>query len=340
VNRQTICRACRSRIAKLALSASSFACLLLVLDPASAQHAKPAIERQIVAGVSDLPEIPRNDANLRVNSDLVLVPATVVDRRDHLVAGLKREDFRLYEDKVEQEITHFVFEDVPVSVGFVFDASGSMAGKLPRSREAVAKFLNTANPDDEFFLVTFNDRVELLMGMTSETEELQNRLMWIQPKGATALLDAVYFSLQQMKKAHSPRKALIIISDGGDNRSRYTIGNLKSLLREAEVQIYAMGIFEPIVRPRAPEEVEGPNVLREITEQSGGRSFEITHLNELSDVASKIGETLRNQYVLGFAPVNPRHDGKYHRLEVKLTSTKGLPKLHAYWRRGYYAPPE
>jgi len=220
------------------------------------------------------------------------------------------------------------------------NASGSMEGKLPRSREAVTKFLKNANPDDEFFLVQFNDRVELVLGITKETEELQNRLMWVQPKGATALLDAVYFAIQQMKKAHNPRKALIIISDGGDNRSRYSIGDLKSLLREAEVQIYAIGIFEPIVRPRASEELEGPNMLREITEQSGGRSFEIAHLNQLTDVASKIGEALRNEYVLGYSPVNPRHDGKYHRLQVKLASAKGLSKLHAYWRRGYYTPLE
>lgn len=163
--------------------------------------------------------------HIRVSSDLVLIPVTVVDRRDGFVPGLQKEHFRLYEGNVEQVITHFSVEDVPISVGFIFDASTSMRDKLSKSREAVARFLNTANPEDEHFLVQFNDRPELVQDFTTNAEELQQSLMWIRLGGRTALLDAIHFSIQQMKRAHNSRKALIIISDGGDNCSRYSRGN-------------------------------------------------------------------------------------------------------------------
>lgn len=341
MKRRTICWTYRSRIAGLAFLASLLVCLLFVRDSASAQHPKPTIEHQLITNTSASPDIAPHAADIRVNSDLVLVPVTVFDGSDHLVSGLAKDHFRLYEDKVEQVITHFFFQDLPISVGFVFDASKSMAGKLTRSREAVTRFLNTANPEDEFFLVQFNDQVELALGMTKDTEALQNRLMLIKPKGGTALLDAIYLSMQQIKQAHNLSKALIVISDGGDNFSRYTVSDLKRLTREADVQIYAIGIFEPIkIRTRSPEELDGPNLLAEICEQNGGRLFEIANLNELPEVASRIGEALRNQYVLGYSPVNPRHDGKYHRLQVRLEPTKGSPKLHAYHRQAYYSPLE
>jgi len=177
------------------------------------------------------------------------------------------------------------------------------------------------------------------VAFTHESEEIQNRLAFTQSKGRTALLDAVYLALHEMKKARNPRKALLIISDGGDNSSRYTESEIKNLVREADVQIYAIGIFEPIAsRGRTAEELAGPSLLSEIAEQTGGRHFPVENVNELPDIAAKIGIELRNQYVLGYSPSNQQKDGKYRRVQVKLVQPKGLPPLRAFWRLGYYAP--
>jgi len=255
------------------------------------------------------------------------------------VTGLDKENFKLSEDKVDQEITQFSSEDAPLSVGIVFDTSGSMGAKLQKSRQAVAQFMKTANPQDEFFLVEFSDRPELVQTFTTETEEVQNRLTFTQAKGRTALLDGVYLAMNQMKKAHNPRKAILIISDGGDNSSRYTETEVKNAVREADVQIYAIGIFEPVMsRGRTVEEMGGPALLAEMAEQTGGRHFAVDNLAELPDVAAKIGIELRNQYLLGYSPKNAARDGKYRRVQVKLVKTTGLPQLRAMFRTGYYAP--
>jgi len=283
------------------------------------------------------PDNPRG--NIRVDSTLVLIPETVTDPLNRFVTGLERENFRLFEDKSEQKLTHFASEDAPLSVGLVFDTSGSMGSKLDKSRQAVAQFFKTANPEDEFFLIQFNDRPEMVVDFTTHVEEVQNRLTFTQSKGRTALLDAVYMALHKMKKAKNPRKALLIISDGGDNSSRYTESEIKKLVQEADVQIYAIGIFEPMAsRGRTPEEMSGPSLLSEIAEQTGGRHFPVDNLNELPDVAAKIGMELRNQYILGYTPTNPGRDGKYRRVQVKLVQPRGLPPLRATWRLGYYAP--
>jgi VWFA-related protein len=274
-----------------------------------------------------------------VDSTLVLIPVTVTDPLNRFVTGLERENFRIFEDKSEQKVTHFASEDAPLSVGVVFDTSGSMGSKLDKSRQAVAQFFKTANPEDEFFLVQFNDRPEMVVDFTTHLEEIQNRLTFTQSKGRTALLDAVYLALHNMKKGRNPRKALLIISDGGDNSSRYTESEIKNLVREADVQIYAIGIFEQMAsRGRTPEELAGPGLLTEIAEQTGGRQFSVENLNELPDVAAKIGIELRNQYIIGYTPSNPERDGKYRRVQVKLVQPRGLPPLRAFWRLGYYAP--
>lgn len=278
-------------------------------------------------------------ANIRIDTNLVLIPVTVTDPMGRFVTGLDKENFKIYEEKIEQEITQFSSEDAPLSVGIVFDTSGSMGAKLMKSREAVAQFMKTANPADEFFLVQFNDRPELMIPFTAETEEIQNRLTFTQSKGRTALLDGVYMAMSQMKKAKNPRKAILIISDGGDNSSRYTENEVKNAVRESDVQIYAIGIFEPLAsRGRTPEEMSGPSLLSEISEQTGGRHYAVDNLAELPDVAAKIGIELRNEYVLGFMPKNLARDGKYRRVQVKLVKTTGLPQLKAMFRTGYYAP--
>jgi VWFA-related protein len=282
---------------------------------------------------------PRQHSNIRVDSTLVLIPVTVTDPMNRFVTGLEKENFKLTEDKQPQEITQFSSEDAPLSVGVVFDCSGSMGHKLDKSRQAVAQFFKLANPEDEFFLVQFNDSANVIQPFTRNLEEIQNKLAFTQSKGRTALLDAVYMAMHEMKKARNPRKALLLISDGGDNSSRYTEAEIKTLVKEADVQIYAIGIYESVgARTRTPEETTGPALLTEIAEQTGGRQYQVDDLNELPDVAAKIGVELRNQYILGYSPKNLSRDGKYRRVQVRLVQPHGMPLLRPFWKQGYYAP--
>jgi Ca-activated chloride channel homolog len=307
-------------------------------QPTTAVDSKVSIEPRAKPAPASAPS-PR--ANIRVESTMVLIPVTVTDPFNRFVTGLDKENFKLLEDKKEQDILQFSSEDAPLSIGVVFDCSGSMGSKLEKSRQAVAQFIRTANPEDEFFLVQFNDTADLVQPFTQNLEEIQNRLAFTQSKGRTALLDAIYLSLHEMKKARNPRKALLLISDGGDNSSRYTETDIKNLVKEADVQIYAIGIYEPIgARSRTPEELAGPGLLTEIAEQTGGRQYAVENLAELGDIAAKIGVELRNQYIIGYSPRNQERDGKYRRVEVKLTQPRGLPPLRAFWRHGYYAPSE
>jgi len=278
-------------------------------------------------------------ANIRADINLVLIPVTVTDPLNRFVTGLEKEYFKVYEDKKQQQIATFSSEDAPLSVGLLFDCSGSMGPKLRSSREAVAQFFKTANPEDEAFLVQFHDTAELAVPFTGDLGEIQNRLQFTQSKGMTALLDAIYLSIHEMKKARNPRKALLIISDGGDNNSRYTESEIRNLVKEGDVQIYAIGIYEPASsRARTPEESNGPALLRDLAEQTGGRQYEVENLSELPDIAAKIGMELRNQYMIGYSPMNQERDGKYRRVEVKLVQPHGMPLLRAFWRMGYNAP--
>ena len=284
------------------------------------------------------PELDRQ-ANIRVDTTLVQINVTVTDPLNRFVTGLEKEHFRLFEDKIEQTILQFSSEDAPLSIGLVFDTSGSMGSKLQQSRKAAVEFFKTANPQDEFFLVEFNDRPEMVVPFTTDTDDIQNRLTFAQSKGKTALLDGVLMAMNQMHKAHNPRKAILIISDGGDNNSRYTESEIKNAVREADVQIYGIGIFEPIgSRGRTPEEMGGPGLLSEVAELTGGRSYNVENVNELPDIAAKIGIELRNQYVLYYSSKNQVRDGKYRHVNVKLVQPRGLPPLKAFFRLGYYAP--
>jgi len=284
-------------------------------------------------------EQERRPASIRIDTTLVQIPVTVTDPLNRFVTGLEKEHFKLFEDKVEQTILQFSSEDAPLSIGLVFDTSGSMGAKLQKSRQAAVQFFKTANPEDEFFLVEFNDRPELVVPFTTDTEDIQNRLTFTQSKGKTALLDGVYMAMNTMKKARNPRKAVLIISDGGDNNSRYTESEIKNAVREADVQIYGIGIFEAIgSRGRTPEEMSGPGLLSEVAELTGGRSYNVENANELADIAAKIGIELRNQYMLYYTPKNLVRDGKYRHVQVKLVQPRGLPPLKPFFRLGYYAP--
>lgn len=285
---------------------------------------------------ADAPKLP--STKLRADTNLVLVPVTVCDPNNRPVTGLEKEHFKLFDDKVEQTLTHFAMDDEPLAVGLVFDISGSMGPKLRRSRMAAAEFFKRANPEDEFFLVEFNDQPKLLVPLTRDTQEIQNQLTFAQSKGRTALLDAIFMAMHEMKRSSMKRKALLIISDGGDNSSRYTEGEVRNLVRESDVLIYAIGIFEPYgARSRSPEEMGGPGLLNELAEQTGGRHFPVDDLSELPDVAAKIGIELRNRYVLGYTPKDYQRDGRYHHVRVQVITPHGLPPLKAYWRLGYYA---
>ena len=276
---------------------------------------------------------------IRADVDLALVNVTVTDPFNRLVTGLDQDNFRVFEDNIEQEIVTFSSEDVPISIGVIFDFSGSMSNKIDKAREAALEFFKTANPQDEFFLVTFNERAELTSTFTNSVEDLQSRMMVTAPHGRTALLDAIYLGLSQMRGAHNAKRALLILSDGGDNHSRYNENDIKRLVKEADTQLYAIGIYDPLgYRNRTPEELNGPSLLAELTELTGGRVFAVEHLNDLPDIASKIGMELRNQYVLGYRPSNHTHDARWRKIKVKLRPPKGLPPLSVYAKTGYYAP--
>ena len=276
---------------------------------------------------------------LHMDVDLALINVTVTDPYNRLVTGLDPDNFRVYEDNIEQEVVTFSSEDVPISIGVIFDFSGSMANKIGKAREAALQFFKTANPQDEFFLVSFNERAELTSAFTNSIEDLQSRMMMTAPKGRTALLDAIYLGLSQMKGARNGKRALLILSDGGDNHSRYNESDIKRLVKEADTQLYSIGIFDPLgYRNRTPEELNGPSLLGEVTELTGGRVFAVENLNELPDIASKIGMELRNQYVLGYRPSNKTHDARWRKIKIKLRAPKGLPPLNVYSKTGYYAP--
>lgn len=274
-----------------------------------------------------------------VDTTLVVIPVTVTDPMNRFVLGLEKKDFSIFEDGAEQKITHFSGEDAPLSVGILFDTSGSMDLKTDTSRRAVTEFLKTMNAQDEVFLIQFSDKPQVVQEFTSNTKEIEDRMGSLKTGGLTALLDSVEMGVREMKKAKNPRKALVVVSDGGDNNSRYTATDIKDVVKEADTQIYAMGVFEPNFFPSlAAEQVSGPRLLAQIADQTGGRAFGASEFSQLPGIAEKIAIELRNQYVLAYSPTNRERDGRYRKVEVKMRQQKGLPALKARWRLGYYAP--
>jgi Ca-activated chloride channel family protein len=278
-------------------------------------------------------------ARFTLDTTLVLIPVTVTDSMNRFVLGLQKGDFHLYEDGVEQTIANLSGEDAPLSVGIAFDTSGSMTDKVRTSRRAAIQFLRTMNAQDEAFLIEFGDQASLTAGFTNQFDEIQNKLASVAPGGLTAMFDGAQLALREMQKAKNPRKAIVIISDGGDNNSRYTAREIESLVREADVQIYAMGVFQPSIFAGVnKEEVNGARMLSQLAEQTGGRAFTATDGNDLPSVAARIAIELRNQYVLAYRSKNRNNDGKYRKVEVKITPPAGIASLKMHWRLGYYAP--
>ena len=268
------------------------------------------------------------------NVDLVLVPVTVTDAGGHAVTGLAKNDFTLAEDGRPQPIVSFSAVDGPLSVGVLFDTSKSMKDKVGRTRDALAQFFQAADADDESFLITFSDRPLLLADFTTPGN-IQGSLAGAVPHGHTALLDAIYLGLQHLQHARYARKALLIISDGGDNSSRYSESEIRDVVRESDVQIFAIGIFDSIFK--TPEEAHGQKLLTDITEATGGRAFVLRNSVQLPAIVDEISLELRSQYVLGYRPPDAARDGRWHKIKVNLTAPSGR---HVHARSGYAAPSE
>jgi Ca-activated chloride channel family protein len=265
------------------------------------------------------------DRTLRVDVDLVLVPTTVIDPFGRLVTGLEKGQFRVLEDNVEQELLHIWQEEAPISVGVIFDCSGSMKGAIGTTRHTAVKFFRNANPEDEFFLILFSSKVLEVTDFTSEADALQWQVLASSAKGLTALNDAIYAGLHKMKQARHPRRALIVITDGQENHSRYSEKDIERFAREADVQVYAIGLHDP----------NGWSLLSKLAAWSGGRMF---GSYAWDNTVERIWAEIRQQYVLGYRSSNPGRDGRWRKIKVEVRPQRNLPSLRIFARSGYYSP--
>lgn len=279
-----------------------------------------------------------------VQVDLVLVPVTVTDSLNRPVTGLTKNLFSLYEDEKPQKIQYFSTEDTPISVGILLDVSGTMSNKIDAAREALSDFFAASHPDDDYFVITFADRPKVLSDATKSIGDIQGRLATIKPFGYTALLDAVDMGLKKLRSARYQRRALLIISDGGDNASRHRLPDVKSSVEESGVEVYALGLFDdglPFVK--SLDEKLGKRILTQVTEASGGRLITVDNLAKLSATAASISSQMRTQYLLGYRPANPVRDGKWRKIKIRVASAlaggdAGV-RLHPAYKKGYMAPP-
>lgn len=272
---------------------------------------------------------------IKTDVKLVLVPVSVTDSNERFVTGLEQNNFQIFEGRTPETIQNFSREDVPISIGIILDQSGSMGDKLERLRDAVNQFCEAANPQDEFFLITFADAPRIAVDFTDSTIEIEKELVFSQAKGRTSLLDAIDLGLRKMKDARYGKRALLVISDGGDNHSRVGEKQIKGLARESDVMIYSIGLFDRYVP--TPQEMLGPTLLSEVTEPTGGRAYTLDNPNEMPAVARHIGVELRTQYVLAYRPSVTARDGRWHKIRVKLLLPRKLSFLRAHAKTGYYA---
>ena len=274
----------------------------------------------------------------RSNVELVIVPVTVTDAINRPILDLPKHDFTLYEGNVEQQIRYFSCEDAPISVALVLDYSASMRNKIEYERQAVKEFFTYANPQDEYFIITVSSKPKLIASSTQSIGTIEERLASMKPDGATALYDAIYMGINQLRTGRYQRRALLIISDGGDNRSRYSLKETKRVIEEANVLTYGIGIFDDMPFPlfKTIEERLGRKSLSEITDASGGRTIPADDRRKIPEISAMISRELRNQYMLGYQPSNPTHDGKWRKIRVRL-SAFATPR-HVHYREGYVAP--
>ena len=289
-------------------------------------------------------------AAFRTSAQMVLVPVTVTDRNGKTIEGLRAENFDVLEDRSHQRIVSFAAEDAPCSVGLVLDISGSMRGSLGAAKAVAQSFFHTANPQDEFLLLTVSTQPEAISRFTTDTVELEESIERTSPGGMTALIDTVYLGLSRMRKAKQPRRALLILSDGVDNYSRYSKGELIRVAVEADVQIYTIIVgdgsaggstgtipFRPSLASKPIDQArqhEGPNLLEELSDKTGGLHFHARSDAEAKEAAIKVGRALRNEYVIGYRPPASGAAGKWRRVRVK----SNVPKVNVYARNGYYSP--
>ena len=305
------------------LTGLPIACLLFAAIGGSAAAQTVSLVSRPRPSATSLPP-----SNFRVDARMVQIPVTVTDSRDRNVMNLAAGNFRIFDGDVEQQISAFSMTDAPISTGIVFDTSGSMKHRIQESRAAVQQFLQTAVPDDEFFLVQFSDTASLLTPFTRAAAEIERNLGSMAARGWTALYDAVFLSMHQVRRAANPRRVLLVLSDGEDNNSRYSEGEMLSLVREADVTVYAIGLFTKA------------RCLERMAEETGGRMITVHNLTDLPAAMEKLSREIRNQYLLGYFPANVSNDGHYRKVRVEVKPPTGVSPLRASWRRGYYVPGE
>jgi Ca-activated chloride channel family protein len=274
-------------------------------------------------------------STLSVDVDLVLLNATVTDSRNRHVTGLAKENFQVWEDKIEQDIQYFSAEDIPLSVGIIFDISGSMKDKLTPARTAASTFLRMGDRNDEYFLVEFGNSPQLAENFTTDVAKLQSRLLFTRANGMTSLFDALYLGLNQVGRGSNSRKALLLITDGEDNHSRYSFSDVREFAKEHDVQIYAIGIVDDS-SPQGSG-YRGRAVLEDLANLTGGRAFFPPSVYDLESICAQIGVDLKNQYVLGYRSLNHSNDGKWRKVQVRINRPKGMPRLSVRAKSGYYA---
>lgn len=279
------------------------------------------------------------DGPVIVNTDLITLTVTVTDTYGRYVSGLSKKAFTILDEKQPQEITYFSDDDSPVSVGVIFDVSGSMSGeKIKNAREALSKFIQTSHNSDEYFLIAFNSRAQLLLDKTRDGNAVLDKLTFVQTKNNTALYDACYLGVEKVQRGLHPKRALLLISDGQDNNSRYTFNELRRLLKESDVVLYGVGILSGGDAGSALG-MEGQGILDELASVSGGKAFFPRSALEMDDIFEQIALELRHQYSIGYKPSNFSNDGKWRKIKVKVTPPRGLPRLFVRSKEGYYAIP-
>jgi Ca-activated chloride channel homolog len=306
-------------------------------------HVAPRLPHQVttgnVTGSSRGPGLDAHTRPLRADVDLVLVPVTVTDAMNQPVLNLKGEDFSVYENDERQRIQFFSKEDAPISVGMILDFSKSMSNKFEAERAAVSEFFRNANPEDDYFAIAISDRPKLIADSTQSIDDLQAKLALATPDGNTALLDAIYLGVAQMRFARYQRRALLIISDGGDNHSYYNERQTKALVEEADVLMYSIGIFDNMPVPvfKTIEEKLGKRLLTRITELTGGRTIAADERDRIPQIAAAVSRELRERYVLAYRASHRQHDGKWRKIRVQVITASGAQPLHVHYKKGYFA---
>jgi len=316
---------------------------LLKVEPAPAQTPADKSPQKLItptesAGDKQKPGTEVDERQqLIINTDLITFNVTVTDIYGRFVSGLAKNAFTILDEKQPQEITFFSDEDAPVSVGVLFDVSGSMSGdKVRRARDALAHFIQTSHDRDEYFLIAFNSRAQLLMDRTRDGNAVLDKLTFVQTKNNTALYDACYLGVERVQRGTHPKRALLLISDGQDNNSRYTFNELRRVLKESDVVLYAVGILGGS-DVGSSLGMEGQGIMDELASVSGGKAFYPRSAAEMDDIFEQIALELRHQYSIGYRPPNFKNDGKWHHIKVKVAPPRGLPRLFVRSKEGYFA---